>query len=43
MDIIGHGFLAQHLAGIADRHDGVVALAAGVSAANGTSAAQFAR
>jgi nucleoside-diphosphate-sugar epimerase len=43
MDIIGHGFLAQHLAGIADKHGGVVALAAGVSAANGTSAAQFAR
>lgn len=40
MDIIGHGFLAKHLAGIAGQHAGVVALAAGVSAAAGTSGGQ---
>ncbi|GAA3343145.1 NAD-dependent epimerase/dehydratase family protein [Amorphoplanes nipponensis] len=43
MEIVGRGFLAQHLAGIAGRHDGVVVLAAGVSAASGTSNAQFCR
>lgn len=43
MDVIGHGFLAQHLAGIAGSHEHVVALAAGVSAAAGTSPAQFER
>ena len=43
MDIIGHGFLAQHLAAIAGGHDGVLALAAGVSAASGTSRAEFDR
>lgn len=43
MEIIGRGFLARHLAGIAGDHDGVVALAAGVSCAAGTSPADFAR
>ncbi len=33
MRIIGNGFLARHLGAIAGRHDGVVVLAAGVSAA----------
>lgn len=31
MKIIGHGFIAQHLAEVANRHDDVIALAAGVS------------
>lgn len=31
MKIIGHGFIASHLRQLADRHDDVVALAAGVS------------
>lgn len=43
MRIIGTGFLARHLAVIAHRHDGVVALAAGVSAAATTSTAGFDR
>lgn len=43
MDIIGHGFLAQHLASIAGSHDRVVALAAGVSAAAATTPEQFRR
>lgn len=43
MDIIGHGFLAKHLAACADTYPGVVVLAAGVSAANGTSAPEFRR
>jgi NDP-hexose 4-ketoreductase len=43
MHIVGHGFLAGQLARIADRHPDVLALAAGVSAATGTSPAQFAR
>jgi len=43
VDIIGRGFLARHLRGIAAAHPGVVAVAAGVSAASGTSAAEFDR
>jgi NDP-hexose 4-ketoreductase len=43
VDIIGRGFLARHLRGIAGAHPRVVAVAAGVSAATGTSTAQFAR
>lgn len=43
MHIVGHGFLAGHLARIADRHPDVLALAAGVSAATGTSPTAFAR
>jgi nucleoside-diphosphate-sugar epimerase len=43
MEIIGHGFLARHLTGIAAAHPGVVILAAGVSAASGTPAAEFDR
>ncbi|SEB31040.1 Nucleoside-diphosphate-sugar epimerase [Streptomyces misionensis] len=43
MQIVGNGFLARHFARLADRHDGVVLLAAGVSWAAGTSAAAFAR
>jgi nucleoside-diphosphate-sugar epimerase len=43
MEIVGRGFLARHLARIAGRHPGVVAVAAGVSAASGTSADQFRR
>lgn len=43
MLIIGRGFLAQHLRRIADRHDGVVAIAAGVSCAADTAAAAFRR
>ncbi|MFC8850058.1 MULTISPECIES: NAD-dependent epimerase/dehydratase family protein [unclassified Micromonospora] len=43
MDIIGRGFLAQHLQPVADRHPDTTVLAAGVSWAAGTSAADFAR
>jgi nucleoside-diphosphate-sugar epimerase len=43
MDIIGHGFLAQHLASMAGSHDRVVVLAAGVSAAAATTPEQFGR
>ncbi|RGC65119.1 NAD dependent epimerase/dehydratase family protein [Micromonospora sp. MW-13] len=43
MDIIGRGFLAQNLRQVADRHPDTVVLAAGVSWAAGTSAADFAR
>lgn len=47
MDVVGHGFLATHLTGYLasrpDAHPGVVVLAAGVSAAGGVSAAEFAR
>ncbi|MCX3062134.1 NAD-dependent epimerase/dehydratase family protein [Streptomyces beihaiensis] len=43
MEIIGRGFLAGHLAPLADEHAGAVALAAGVSWASGTSAADFER
>ncbi len=43
MEIVGDGFLARHLRPLASRHDGMVALAAGVSWASGTSAAAFDR
>ncbi|MEU4349615.1 NAD-dependent epimerase/dehydratase family protein [Streptomyces sp. NPDC023838] len=43
MDVIGTGFLAGHLSTIADAHPGVVVAAAGVSAAQHTSAASFRR
>lgn len=43
MRIVGNGFLARHLQSIAGRHDGVVALAAGVSAAATTSHEGFNR
>lgn len=43
VDIIGHGFLAGHLRGIAGAHPDVVVIAAGVSAASWTSAEQFDR
>ncbi|GLY32461.1 SDR family oxidoreductase [Kineosporia sp. NBRC 101731] len=43
MDVIGTGFLARHLATLENRHRDVIALAAGVSWASGTSAADFAR
>jgi nucleoside-diphosphate-sugar epimerase len=43
MRIIGYGFLARNLAGIASRHPGAVVLAAGVSWASGTSTDQFDR
>ncbi|WP_034089994.1 NAD-dependent epimerase/dehydratase family protein [Streptacidiphilus albus] len=43
MDIVGNGFLARSLLPIADRHPDTVALAAGVSWADGTSEADFAR
>jgi nucleoside-diphosphate-sugar epimerase len=43
MEIVGHGFLAGHLRTIADEHPTVVALAAGVSAANDTSHREFGR
>ncbi|MEV0001595.1 NAD-dependent epimerase/dehydratase family protein [Micromonospora sp. NPDC050980] len=43
MDIIGRGFLARHLAARSTAHDGVLVLAAGVSAASGTAQADFDR
>jgi NDP-hexose 4-ketoreductase len=43
MDIVGSGFLASSLRCIAHKHPGVVALAAGVSWADGTSGADFGR
>jgi nucleoside-diphosphate-sugar epimerase len=43
MEIVGNGFLARHLWLIAHRHEGVVALAAGVSAMSATDRAGFAR
>ncbi|MFJ9946685.1 NAD-dependent epimerase/dehydratase family protein [Kitasatospora sp. NPDC091207] len=43
MDIVGNGFLARNLRPLTDRHHDVVALAAGVSWASGTSEADFAR
>ncbi len=43
MEIIGRGFLAGHLAPLAHEHGDAVALAAGVSWASGTSAADFER
>ncbi|MFB6889253.1 NAD-dependent epimerase/dehydratase family protein [Kitasatospora sp. NPDC056327] len=43
MDIVGNGFLARSLRPLAGRHPDVVALAAGVSWASGTSEADFAR
>ncbi|MFF1920181.1 NAD-dependent epimerase/dehydratase family protein [Streptomyces sp. NPDC058221] len=43
MEIIGRGFLAGHLAPLAHEHADVVALAAGVSWASGTSLADFER
>lgn len=43
MEIVGTGFLARHLQPLADTHPDVVALAAGVSSAVSTSAADFAR
>jgi nucleoside-diphosphate-sugar epimerase len=43
MEIVGNGFLANRLRPIADRHPDTVVLAAGVSWASGTSAADFAR
>ncbi|GAA4832400.1 NAD-dependent epimerase/dehydratase family protein [Saccharopolyspora rosea] len=43
MQIIGHGFVAHHLAGLADRHEHVVVIAAGVSRTTTTSRAEFDR
>lgn len=43
MQIIGRGFMARHLAPVADRHPDVVALAAGVSWASQTAQADFDR
>jgi nucleoside-diphosphate-sugar epimerase len=43
MDVIGRGFLAANLSPIAGAHPAVVAMAAGVSAAGGTSQEAFAR
>ncbi|WP_225102163.1 NAD(P)-dependent oxidoreductase [Streptomyces sp. CoH27] len=43
MDVIGNGFLAGHLSTIAQGHPGVVVAAAGVSAAQHTSAESFRR
>ncbi|MFI9080859.1 NAD-dependent epimerase/dehydratase family protein [Streptomyces sioyaensis] len=43
MEIVGRGFLARHLAGISDQHPGVVALAAGVSAAGDIPPEQYTR
>ncbi|MEU7040269.1 NAD-dependent epimerase/dehydratase family protein [Streptomyces varsoviensis] len=43
MEIIGHGFLAGHLAPIRHRHPGTTVLAAGVSCAADTAADQFRR
>jgi NDP-hexose 4-ketoreductase len=43
MQIIGRGFLAEHLSRIEDRHHGVVAIAAGVSCAADTAPAAFTR
>nr|AEU17887.1 putative 4-ketoreductase [Streptomyces antibioticus] len=43
MEIIGRGFLAGHLRTLAAEHPDAVALAAGVSWASGTSAADFQR
>ncbi|MBY8886429.1 NAD-dependent epimerase/dehydratase family protein [Streptomyces sp. PTM05] len=43
MDIVGNGFLARSLAPLSDRHHDTVVLAAGVSWASGTSAADFRR
>lgn len=43
MEIVGNGFLARHLAVLADRHPDTVALAAGVSRSRGMSPSDFAR
>ena len=43
MEIVGRGFLAGHLAGIAEHHPDVVALAAGVSAAGDIPPEQYTR
>ena len=43
MAIVGRGFLARHLALLGPAHPGVVAIAAGVSAASDTSDVEFAR
>ncbi|MEV5276393.1 MULTISPECIES: NAD-dependent epimerase/dehydratase family protein [unclassified Streptomyces] len=43
MEIVGRGFLAGHLAGIAEHHRDVVALAAGVSAAGDIPPEQYTR
>ncbi|AZM55042.1 NAD-dependent epimerase/dehydratase [Streptomyces sp. WAC 01529] len=43
MEIVGNGFLARGLRPIAARHEDTVVVAAGVSWASGTSAADFAR
>ncbi|CAM5400584.1 hypothetical protein SXANM310S_05997 [Streptomyces xanthochromogenes] len=43
MEIVGRGFLAGHLAGIAGHHPDVVALAAGVSAAGDIPPEQYTR
>ena len=36
LQIIGHGFVAHHLAGLADRHEHVAVIAAGVSRTTAT-------
>jgi nucleoside-diphosphate-sugar epimerase len=43
MEIVGRGFLAGQLAGLADRHAGVVVLAAGVSRTQGAGPADLVR
>ncbi len=43
MDIVGRGFLAQNLAPIAERHQGVLVAAAGVSAPRSTTPEPFLR
>src|SRR4051794_34418001 len=43
MEIVGHGFLAGHLAAIGHGHQDAVAIAAGVSWGSATSEVDFAR